>query len=111
MAMTEDLTTLAESWTARELADKLADDTLGDDAFVLRVVAARIAQRAGQATDPAFLVKDLGSAVASIAQAVRTVIGQEDLVRDDPREEAAIASTPEFLEAAAGNLHAMHNWL
>jgi hypothetical protein len=105
MSVMDDIAAVAERWTTRELADRLASGTPDDDAFVLRVVAARLVQHASRSGDLAHLLSDLANTVESIAQAVRAVNERENL--DGPDDPAG--SAVEFLECAAGNLNALHN--
>jgi hypothetical protein len=110
-AMTDDTATLATNWSARELADKIADNSPEEDSFVLRVLAARIAQRAEQCRDPLHLLNDLSLASASLARAVQAVVPRfADDELEKPESMATFRSVVDDLDGASAGLHDLQRW-
>lgn len=99
------------AWSTGDLADKIARNDPDEDAFVLRVLAARIAERADASRDPLHLIKDFSRVTESLAAAVRVVIPKhvgDEL--DNPESATAYGSVLTDLDGAAAGLHDLHNW-
>jgi hypothetical protein len=107
--MTDDTDALL-AWTARELADKIATEDPDNDGFVLRVLAARIAARAEQCSDPLHLLKDASRAVAALAETVTVIIPRsmgDDL---EPEQDERYRDTVEHLHEGANGLDDLYRW-
>ncbi|OZM69886.1 hypothetical protein CFN78_28085 [Amycolatopsis antarctica] len=104
----EDTDRLLE-YSPADLAGKLAADDPDEESFVLRVVSARLAARAGTCGDPLHVVKDLSRAAGSLAEATQAILDRETKTDPDATADFAdAAEAVEFLDCAAANLWALH---
>lgn len=100
-----DLVEIAERWSIGELTAKLAEGDVAADAYVLRVLATRVAARVTNHRDPRSLVIDLAEVVSAIAEAIRLAIpaageldAREDRVDDYEETTVDLANTEHGLE-------------
>lgn len=109
--MTEDTATLVETWSTGDLAAKIASDSPDEDSFVMRVLAARIAERADQCHDPLHLLKDLSRVTAALAEAVRELVprhASDEL--ENPASMSTFRDALDHLEGAAASLDDLQRW-
>lgn len=109
--MSDDDTDALLAWSTGNLAAKIAPDDPDEDAFVLRLLAVRIASRADQSKDPLHLFKDISRVEESLAATVRVVIPKhvgDELEEPEPR--AAFGTVLHDLDGAAAGLWDLHNW-
>lgn len=64
---------LHNQWSQADLVNLLEKNTVAEDARLMRVLAARIAERADESDDPLMLTTDLHHTLTSLAEAVRTI--------------------------------------
>ncbi|QRP42752.1 hypothetical protein [Amycolatopsis sp. FDAARGOS 1241] len=100
---------LPAKWSTAELADRLHHDQPETDAFVLRILAARIATAGADNTDPRTTMVDLARALDSLTTAVTALIAPH---LDDAGEQSAADYTTTIadLHAATRGVDNLTDW-